>query len=362
MTGKCFFISLIFLICSVALYSQSVYYRSDSVGLELEIINKYRLDEFEYVLEVEKTPQLLEKTLFRNQKEYRRWETYYNENGVKTVLKEFENNNIVFNTEFDRKGNRKYEELYSQGILQEKKIYSYSSRGIDYVDTLDSRDKKLYTDEYEISPAGRLRAIRRLFPSGRVDIRHYTYSAGRLVEEWEYSEGRIFILVYNEDGKLVRRETWEKDTLQIVANIEYDPNTRKIIREIEKDLENDISIERRYDKNGLMEKEIIDKGDGFPSDTTYEYRDGKVVSLRRKSSIGVEEWKYYHDASGRLTSEDYYRRGFLEMHTVYKEDDSWYEEILRNEEVFVRVFYENNKKVREEFIQEGNVIRTRDYD
>ena len=65
---KILLLFLLTVFSSVLLLSEPVFYRSDSVGLELEIINKYRLDEFEYVLEVNKTSKKIEKKTKKRKK------------------------------------------------------------------------------------------------------------------------------------------------------------------------------------------------------------------------------------------------------------------------------------------------------
>ncbi|HEQ71144.1 MAG TPA: hypothetical protein ENN69_01520, partial [Spirochaetia bacterium] len=182
------------------------YYRSDQVGLELEPIARIRRDEFEYVLEVEKEERRAVKRLYRDDKEWKRWETLFDGQGLKTDIYEYRDGKLLLHTMYDAKGRVKTEEAYADGKLTERRLFAYSPRGLDYVDTLDSNGERLYTDEYFLAPTGRLRTIRRIYPDESMAVIHFTYGGGLLVYQWEYRDGRITDIRYNEDGTVAKRE------------------------------------------------------------------------------------------------------------------------------------------------------------
>ncbi|RPJ08100.1 MAG: hypothetical protein EHM28_05245 [Spirochaetaceae bacterium] len=354
-------LSIFVFLDAMIVHAEPEYFSSDSVGLEIERINKYRLDEFEFVLEVESSGNRVTKRLLQDGDERMRWELVHDNEGLKKEELEYDKKILSIRTEYDRKGNRTLEEIYTDGQLTEKKTFNYSRRGIDFAEAFDNAGKKLYTDEYDIAPSGRLRSVRRIFPSGRIDVKHYVFAENKMVGEWEYIEGKIILSEYNSRGKLIRKETWDKDTLENITESIFNEETGAIISERERDLVNKTSTERTYDNTGNVISEKLTGSSGIPAEVSYTWENNRRIGMRKKSEIGVEEWKYFYGPDGKLEREEYYRRGFLEMRTVYKGEDSWYEEILRNEEVFVKVYYEKNKKVREEFIQDNEVIRTRDY-
>jgi hypothetical protein len=354
-------LSAILFLALPALFAETVYYRSDWVGVALEPIDRYRRNEFEYVLTVVREKTKETRILTRSRKEWKRWEALFDERGEKTGETEYEDGVITARSVFDKNGRLKTEELYTTGELTQKKIYSYSARGIDFVDTLDAKGERLYTDEYELDPSGRLRSMRRVYPDNTVAIIHYTYGDGILVGEWEYREGRITDTKYNEYGQAQYQEEWDKDELVSVKEYSYNKDTGKLEKETEKDASAKTKTDRFYDADGNVTREVTVDASGEPVEVTYVYQDEKKVSMRRKSVIGVEEWKYFYDAEGALAREEYYRRGLLEMRTVYTDADSWYEEILREETVIIRVYYYKQRKIREEFLQDGKVIRTKEY-
>jgi hypothetical protein len=341
--------------------AQTSFYQSDWVGITLAPIDQYRRNEFEYVLGVTRENAKETRILYRQKKEWKRWEMIFNDRGEKTEESEYEDRTLTARSTFDNKGRLKTEHRFTKGLLAEKRLYSYSARGLDFVDTLDGKDIRLYTDEYELAPSGRLRGMRRVFPDKTVAIIHYTYGDGLLVGEWEYHEGRILDTKYNEYGQALYQEEWEKDELVGVKEYSYNKQSGKLEKETDKNPAAKTRTDRFYDGDGTLSREVTIDASGEPVEFTYAYDGEKKVLTRKKSGIGVEEWKYTYNGNGDLTQEEYYRRGLLEMRTVYKDKNSWYEEILRDETVIIRVYYLKEKKIKEEFIQDGQVIRTKDY-
>lgn len=343
------------------LYAQEIYYRSDWVGLELEKIERYRIDEFEYVLEVRALQGKTVKLLYRNGKEWKRWEILFNLRREKTDEFEYEKNVLVHHLAFDKKMRILVEDFYLDGVIDQKRIYSYGPRGIDFAETQDREGNLLYTDEYIIAPSGRLRGIRRIFPDGGVILIHYTYGEGMLVGEWEYRDGRIKDTKYDEYGRIIRREDWNKDELEFVKEYRYDDNNGKILSETEKDLKRKTVVERFYDEDGNIIRETNSGAVEEPFELTHTFDGGRKVATRKKSALGVEEWRYTYRGDGSLAVEEYYRRGLLEMRTTYGDGNSRIEEIFREEELFLRVYYVKEKKIKEEYLEDGRVVRTREY-
>ncbi|MBN2351827.1 MAG: hypothetical protein JXD23_04585 [Spirochaetales bacterium] len=358
---KIIILSSILLLSFFPSFADTEYYRSDWVGVSLQPIDRYRMDEFEYVLVVKRDGTKETRTLLHSKKEWKRWEILFDEHGRKTEEFDYEDKKLVAHSLFDNKGRMKFEYIHEKGVLTQKKTYSYSARGIDFVDTVDAKDERLYTDEYELSPAGRLRSMRRIFPDNSVVVIHFTYGEGMLVGEWEYRDGRIVETTNNENGQPLHREEWNKDELLDVQDYTYDTQSGKLVKETVKNPSAKTKTDRTYDEDGNIVAETTTGASGEEVVVTYTYEGDRKKTMRKKSEIGVEEWRYFYKGDGGLEHEDYYRRGLLEMRTTYTNADSWHEEIFRDEEVVIRVYYQKQKKVKEEFIQDGRMIRTKEY-
>ena len=71
--------------------------------------------------------------------------------------------------------------------------------------------------------------------------------------------------------------------------------------------------------------------------------------------------KYEYDEEGEIWKERLYRKGSLEKVKTHTDDESWYEEIYRAEEVVLRVYYTGGEKTSEQFLQNGRVVSERSF-
>ena len=355
---KIFLLSWLF--CQFLLGADSEFYRSNQVGLELERISPIRCDEFEYVLEVKKESGRTIKILLHQGREWKRWEIVFDSHGQKTDEYEYENKLLIRHEVYDKRGHLVCEEFYEGGVLKQKRYYFYGPRGLDFCEIQNAQGEVLYHDEYYLAPSGKLRGIRRVYADGSESLLHYTYAFGRLLREWEYQEGRISETLYNEKGQMMRREEWNKDVLELTKEYRYDASG-KLYWEIEKDLKNQFTTNRFYDKDGKMVKEKVTGLQAEEAEISYEYDGKRCIAKRKKTALGIEEWRYTYKSDGSLATELYYRRGFLQMRIIYESNNSRQEEYFRDEVIFLRVYIKNEKKLKEEFVLDGVVVRSKEY-
>lgn len=356
-----FLISTLFIIQSV--YAEITYFRSNEIGITLEKIDWYRIDEFEYVVSLEKKGDTVIKRLLKDQKEIKRWETQYDKRMRKLKESEYQDDVLASVLIYNKDRALVEEYLYTDGELSEKKLYQYSKRGLSKVQTYDKEEKLLYEDFYSLARSGRLRSVIRIWANGNIRISRFAYGSGLLVEQREYIENKLYIARFDSKGRLLSWEQWEDDKLEKSKVIVYNSETGTKEREEETDYTKQESIVRLYDKQGNLLSEDVTGGSRIQSEVTYEYDDkGRLVLKRVKGPLGIEEWRYFYNDADKLIREEYWRRGFLEKRTFYTDDESYYEEILRENEVFLRVYYKNDKKIKEEFIVDGQVEKIRTFE
>lgn len=96
--------------------------------------------------------------------------------------------------------------------------------------------------------------------------------------------------------------------------------------------------------------------------SAYEYDEkGKVTTKTRRSSEGLEAWKYSYADSGDLSREEYFQRGIRVKVTLYGEGKLRTEELYREGELFLKVFYDGDIRLREEVYANGSLSRERSY-
>ena len=54
-------------------FAEEAYFRSNEIGMELETISEYRLEEYQYYVTVEEEEEVTVKVLFHEGKEIKRW-------------------------------------------------------------------------------------------------------------------------------------------------------------------------------------------------------------------------------------------------------------------------------------------------
>jgi hypothetical protein len=348
---------------TLAAFADVEYFRSNEIGITLEKIAWYRTDEFEYVVTLEAKGNTHIKRLYKNRVEIKHWETVYDNRLRKLTESEYEGSALVSVLVYNKDGGVAEEYLYTGNELSEKKIYKYSKKGLARVETFDKQEQPVYTDYYSLSRAGRLRSVIRVWANGNMRLSRFEYGSGILVEQREYLDPNMYITRFDSRGRVISWEQWRDDTLEKSRVVVYNSETGTITREEETDHLKSTTTVRTYNEHG----ELVSEQSGGQSDKNvevrYEYDEKGRLSIKRvKGPLGIEEWKYFYTDADKLAREEYWRRGFLEKITYYAEEGGYYEDIYRDNEVFLRVYYKNDKKVKEEFIVDGKVEKTRTFE
>ena len=88
------------------------------------------------------------------------------------------------------------------------------------------------------------------------------------------------------------------------------------------------------------------------------------METTKRGPRGIENWLFEYGAEGELVREEYRARGSLERITLYSTQEGEglrVEELYREGRLFMRVRYRSDQKVREEFLQDGEVVRVREF-
>ena len=121
-------------------------------------------------------------------------------------------------------------------------------------------------------------------------------------------------------------------------------------------------IERRYDASGRLSQETT-KVNGAVTRTDTLERDGKgrEISKLRRSSAGLETWKTTYTDAGDAAREDYFDKGILVKAIIHGEGKLRTEELYKDGELFLKVFYDGDTRLREEVWVGGIMQRERTY-
>jgi len=329
-------------------------YVSNEFGMALKKIGWYRRDEYAYVLVVTETESEKIKTLFQEQKEIKRWEISRDEERI------YIQGQLSEKKRFDRRGRVIEEAVYAESVLDHRSLYRYGRLGLSQSETYDGSGQILYRDRYALSAQGELRSVTRTWNDGTVQILSLTSGAGNRSEERDSAGNREIVYRYDDRGNLQTREVWEQGRLLSRESTEYDGTraTRTVIN----DFDSGQTIHTSFAVSGHPVEEIVLLGDTEIERTQSEWNaEGQKIRMQRSSDRGLELW-LMHYADGELEREEYWLRGALQKITRYLEEDQRLDELYRGGAVFVRILYRGEDKLREEFVENGKVVRVRDFE
>jgi len=341
------FYFLLFLIIPVFLSGEPLYFRSNSMGMTLEKISSYRLDEFEYVLTVEKEPDITFRVLRKEGEEIKKWEIIKNDSGTEEIV--YEKGIISSKSYYSKDKILTQEDIYSEGILSEVRVYQDSSSGKGKILVYDGEGNLTGSRNIEKTEDGRIRRV--FFEEAEQDnsFSLYGYRKGVIAHEWHNSgnTGRLFM--YDIKGELVTEEEWKDNALAREMNYIY--GEEGIINSEEYDSEMEVRIFRTYDDDENIIREQRIKEQKLVEEFFFTYEDGLITSKVRKSPGLKEKWTYAYDDAEELSVEVYFKNDRITKRTVITDEDAYYEEIYNSDAVpFLRVYYEFEQKVKEELI------------
>ncbi|MBN2531544.1 MAG: hypothetical protein JXB88_01565 [Spirochaetales bacterium] len=364
MTGKTgsvfFFFFLMVFITHIPLYTDIRYYQSNDIGMKVKEISEEDIDRYEYVLKVEETFEMEKKSLFSEMELIKRWDiSLYNNQNIREE-RAYDKETLESVHYFDRRGRIIEERLYSGDILTQKTVYFYgANQELLQTKTFNSEGLLLYSENYEFNRNGMIRKLNRIWSDGPVQTSSFIYSRGQLIEEIYSSDKEMTISRFDESGKRDFMEVWKEGVLLGTKSFFYNKKDGSLISTHEKDITGGFETDNQY-KEERLEKEIVTKGDVTLYVITYFYdKEGRRSKMEKVSDRGLEEWSFYYKSNGDLDKEEYFNRGILEKRTVYTSDSSYYEELFRSGELLIRVFYEDEAKIKEEYLDKGVVIKVK---
>lgn len=333
-----------------------IYFESDPIGLPLRPAGGLSKDEDSYVLELRREGAEEVRTLYRSEREVRRWETG---SGLERV---FEEGRLSEERRFDAAGRLTTEKRYFNGELESRSEYHYGAAGLFYSETFDGQGNLQFRDSYSLSPRGELRRVRRDGPAGTVHGLALTEVKGLLYEERHFGAGRKLINRFDAYGRLVSQEVWQEQKLMERGELRYKGQELRAESAVRTDFGSGTRTGTLFDEQGRELKRVVTRGGQTVEEWsfTWDEQGNKKLAVRR-SEQGAEQWSYEFDGEGRLRREEHRLHGSLEKVTLYGEEDSRTEELYRENAPFLRIYFRSGTKLKEEFLVNGQVIRTREY-
>jgi hypothetical protein len=334
------------------------YYTSNDSGMALEEIGWYRREEFPYLLVVQKEDQGEKRTLLHRGEEIRRWEIGPLEERV------YDGGVIQERLLYDQTGRLTEEQFFQDGEPSRRKVFHYRGTILALTETFDSKGELLFRDVYYLSPKGELRRVSREERERQTTQELALSGGGGNLAEERYGNARDRkVNRFDPEGRLIVWERWSQGELIERERFEYRGDGGALVSSRLERLQLQRTIRRSYDEQGRLIRSVVEQ-EGEEIEQTFHLRDekGRIVETTKRSSRGLEHWLFDYGPEDTLRREEYRIRGALERITTYTTDSgesSRIEELYREGQIFMRIYFGAEEKVKEEFLRDGEVIRER---
>lgn len=319
-------------------------YRSDVLGLKMEAISPAQASSTEWLLRVQREGTSEIRTLTRSGKETKRW------------VDEFEHGQLVKETAYDagvissvtvyRNGRPQEEEDYLDGKLETKRIYSYEQGLLATIEVQGPDGSLRYRTTIYRGPEGRLRRAVRAYPDGRDVESAYVYAGGSLLAEWHGTDREGELMRYN-GSDLAAQEDWKGSA--IVNQTDFSPDG-KGQSAVETNFATGTVSRRSYDAKGRELSEEVVRKDVTVSRSEFRYEGDRLIDKLVLTPGVREESRYTYGRDGKLAKVVVTRNLKVVKVTIYTGENSSYEELYANGKPFLRVYYKDGNKVREEVV------------
>jgi len=344
-------------------FADTLFFRSNESGMILQPIEPYRRDESRWTLEVTSTEKGETRRLLDHGKERRRWEVSSTDGGTRKVERELAAGVLTARRIYDGAGTLLQEEQYDNGSLVQRAILTYGGGRLTHQKVQAADGSLVYEEQFVYGVNGTLREVKRTGNDKEVRISSYVFGPAGLSEERTSSTDTLFISRYDAQGRLSSREKRKGDKTLSREDFTYQEGKDAPHTSTETLPSEGRTIERLYDASGALASETSSTTGAAAEQITYTRDDkGQVISKSRRSARGMEVWKYARDDKGKVTREEFFLLGSLQKVTVYGEGKLRTEEIYKDEDLYLKVYFDGDTRLKEEVYFEGKPLRERKAD
>ena len=335
-------------------FGADLYFESNPLGQPLREIPYYRSEEFPYVLTVDNLEGASIHTLLHEGRPEKKWKRYY-ENGHIRTEEEYEADEIKERRSFNAQGEITEEISYSLGAVQEKRVYSYEGGFVAEVNIYDGQGNWFTSYSFIRGGDNRMRRVEKLDEQKKI-YSYYGMNQGRVFQEWHGDSASGDFFRFDDKSRLSLMERWDEGTLSLKEDfIQTDSGRRSLLVNYKDGLKTEKLFD---DKDNILQERTL-KGSSLVKISSFAYDADGYLALKQVRSPGLkEEWRFVHDSGGGLAEETYLESGEIKKVTRYTGEKAYYEEIYRNGTPFIRVYFENDAKLREEFLSNPRTLKS----
>ena len=201
---KIFLINII-LIVNFYLFPDTIikYFRSNSNGLQLVLINYQKTAEYKYFVKSYYTDNIENRRmLFKENKEYKRWAYYYSK-GYLNFEEIYTNNIIKEDYRYDTSGHIIKKNEYKDGKVLRNYSYHYNNAGlVDIESMVNALNNAKTITNYRYDDNFTIKQIEKKYPDDRIVYWEAFFSSKGIIQKEFYTlKEERYIFLYNENGQ-----------------------------------------------------------------------------------------------------------------------------------------------------------------
>jgi len=355
---------LIFLFLSFTISAQD-YYLSNSLAMEmeyLESIDDIVIDQVEWLLKVERRDKQKISSLYKFGIEQKVIIREYNSNGTLDFYSESIDGILIEETDYDDDGKILESRTYNNdGTFDSLWNYLYDiDEELLKIEKKDKSGSVLSAIDYSFRDDG---SIRSFFEYEEDSLKHreiWNSYNGEISMEMKAGDLLRDIVYYNDLNKVDSILQYDDDLLVYEEKYYYDNKGQS--EKIEKyNYLTSYRIEILMNKNGYISTEKHYQKELLLFTTQYNYNDYQVIRKEKTGSGLREKWLYFY-IDEQISEEVYYKQGVLIEKKKYTDPEtgSYTLELFNKGEIFMNLVFEDDVKVREEYFEGGEIVRSRD--
>lgn len=336
------------LISSLTSLQAQQWFSSNELGMKLYTIEWFRTDEYEYTLKYFLKDGHKYNVLYKDEKEIK-----------KTIIKDlpeggkeetiFEMDELIRRIIYDSKGAVQTEYIDSiDGMMRIE--YTYNDNQLTERRAYENDNQLLFHDVYTYGRNNKLLRVKRLH-GDKTETATWSFNNGGMISETFSSDEVFYKYLYKPNAEIAERVEGYNDSFSQNEKHVYsdDGVLQKVVIT---NSANNIKTTHHYNQDGIITAKVTRDGDGrITSETNWEYEDGVLIrEIRREKGNKTEVNYFYEDDNKTPAREEVIENGTVTQITVYTGEDAWYREIYRKGKPFVRIYYENQEIIKEEFL------------
>ena len=324
-----------------ATVSTTQFFRSNSLGMAVEEVSPYRVDDYEFVLRRTMNGASVTETLLRSGKEVQQAE--YEWKGQVKYGRFYEQGTLVRET-IESDGRLQEERLFTvadSSKAAERRVYEWSNGELQGVEIFSDDQTPAAEEKYIRSNEGKLlQVIRNAHDSpGKARVAGSYSSPAGSHSQWHltgqgtsyffYSDQKNRISEQYRKGELVyRKEVFETEESTVIEEL-YPLEEKQVCSVYSPD-------DRLLSSRTTAPAETIQ--------SEYLYQDGELTELRQTKN-GTVKRVLYTQGAGEQADEAIYENGELQKQVQYHGGNRRTEVLYRNGEAVARVEYEGEEAV-----------------